>query len=188
MERAFFHFNKDNSFAYGSKETYAQSIRIERSLLNLRIHIVQKGDILYDIANKYNVDLEELISLNPQLSSPDMIMPGMKIKIPSASKQVRTDVEKTENTAKDIRNVQRSTSEMAEMQAKTTERPMGDRMEDDHVEKKEIQAEVPKKFEPLYPVRPTGEAPKFPTYSNMEKVLSEKEKGKERLPEKVKKD
>lgn len=50
----------------------------------MRIHIVQKGDTLWKIAKKYNVDFEQLKSLNSHLSDPDMIMPGMKIKVPSS--------------------------------------------------------------------------------------------------------
>ena len=49
----------------------------------LRIHIVQKGDTLWKIAQKYNVDFEELKRLNSHLSDPNTLMPGMKIKIPS---------------------------------------------------------------------------------------------------------
>lgn len=56
----------------------------------MRIHIVQRGDTLFEIAKHYGVDFEELVKLNSQLSSPDMIMPGMKIKIPGESKQVRS--------------------------------------------------------------------------------------------------
>lgn len=51
----------------------------------MKIHIVQKGDTLWKIAEKYNVDFEQLKNMNTQLSDPDMIMPGMKIKIPSGS-------------------------------------------------------------------------------------------------------
>jgi spore coat assembly protein SafA len=48
----------------------------------VKIHIVQKGDTLWKLAKKYGVNFEELKKLNSQLSNPDMIMPGMKIKIP----------------------------------------------------------------------------------------------------------
>ncbi|HHY72870.1 MAG TPA: SafA/ExsA family spore coat assembly protein [Bacillus bacterium] len=51
----------------------------------MKIHIVQKGDTLWKIAQKYGVDFNELKSVNSQLSNPDMIMPGMKIKIPTGS-------------------------------------------------------------------------------------------------------
>lgn len=51
----------------------------------MRIYIVQKGDTLWKIAQKYGVDFEELKNLNNHLPDPDMIMPGMKIKIPTKS-------------------------------------------------------------------------------------------------------
>ena len=51
----------------------------------MKIHIVQKGDTLWKLAKKYGVQFEELKKLNSQLSNPDMIMPGMKIKVPSAA-------------------------------------------------------------------------------------------------------
>ncbi|WP_299091674.1 SafA/ExsA family spore coat assembly protein [uncultured Metabacillus sp.] len=51
----------------------------------MKIHIVQKGDTLWKIAKKYGVDFEELKSMNTQLSNPDLIMPGMKIKVPSGN-------------------------------------------------------------------------------------------------------
>ncbi|MDW8781527.1 spore coat assembly protein ExsA, partial [Bacillus cereus] len=51
----------------------------------MKIHIVQKGDTLWKIAKKYGVDFDTLKKTNTQLSNPDLIMPGMKIKVPSKS-------------------------------------------------------------------------------------------------------
>ncbi|WP_100333355.1 SafA/ExsA family spore coat assembly protein [Bacillus alkalisoli] len=59
----------------------------------MKIHIVQKGDTLWKIAQKYNVNFEALKSANSQLSNPDMIMPGMKIKVPTASVQVKQETQ-----------------------------------------------------------------------------------------------
>ncbi|WP_017755939.1 SafA/ExsA family spore coat assembly protein [Calidifontibacillus oryziterrae] len=55
----------------------------------MKIHIVQKGDTLWKIAQKYGVDFQELKNVNTQLSNPDMIMPGMKIKVPTGSVPVK---------------------------------------------------------------------------------------------------
>ncbi|WP_329955792.1 SafA/ExsA family spore coat assembly protein [Calidifontibacillus erzurumensis] len=55
----------------------------------MKIHIVQKGDTLWKIAQKYGVDFNELKQVNSHLSNPDMIMPGMKIKIPTGSVPVK---------------------------------------------------------------------------------------------------
>ncbi|CAN2247844.1 morphogenetic protein associated with SpoVID (inner coat morphogenesis) [Bacillus subtilis] len=57
----------------------------------MKIHIVQKGDSLWKIAEKYGVDVDEVKKLNTQLSSPDSIMPGMKIKVPSEGVLVRKE-------------------------------------------------------------------------------------------------
>ncbi|MBM7572048.1 SafA/ExsA family spore coat assembly protein, partial [Aquibacillus albus] len=60
----------------------------------MKIHVVQQGETLWKIAQKYGVDFEELKKLNSHLSNPDMIMPGMKIKIPSSTKQVKKEEQK----------------------------------------------------------------------------------------------
>jgi len=57
----------------------------------VKIHIVQKGDTLWKIAKKYGVNFEELKKMNSQLSNPDMIMPGMKIKVPTAGGSVKKE-------------------------------------------------------------------------------------------------
>jgi morphogenetic protein associated with SpoVID len=62
----------------------------------VKIHIVQKGDTLWKIAQKYGVDFEQLKKINGHLSNPDMIMPGMKIKVPTAGVPVKKEVPKKE--------------------------------------------------------------------------------------------
>ncbi|WP_027407943.1 SafA/ExsA family spore coat assembly protein [Anoxybacteroides tepidamans] len=62
----------------------------------MKIHIVQKGDTLWKIAQKYGVDFEQLKKINGQLSNPDDIMPGMKIKIPTAGVPVKKEAPKKE--------------------------------------------------------------------------------------------
>ncbi|WP_182103421.1 SafA/ExsA family spore coat assembly protein [Niallia taxi] len=57
----------------------------------MKIHIVQKGDTLWEIAKKYGVNFEELKMLNSQLSNPDMIMPGMKVKVPTAGGSIKKE-------------------------------------------------------------------------------------------------
>ncbi|WP_144532543.1 SafA/ExsA family spore coat assembly protein [Bacillus pumilus] len=66
----------------------------------MKIHIVQKGDSLWKISKKYGVDFQELKKLNSQLSNPDLIMPGMKIKIPSSGVPVKTDHQKAKEMPK----------------------------------------------------------------------------------------
>ncbi|MBB6451906.1 morphogenetic protein associated with SpoVID [Salirhabdus euzebyi] len=57
----------------------------------MKIHIVQKGETLWKIAQKYNVDFNKLKEMNTHLSNPENIMPGMKIKVPTQSKPVKKE-------------------------------------------------------------------------------------------------
>ncbi|XJZ26354.1 SafA/ExsA family spore coat assembly protein [Bacillota bacterium Lsc_1132] len=57
----------------------------------MKIHIVQKGDTLWKIAKKYGVNFEELKKMNSQLSNPDMIMPGMKVKVPTSGGMIKKE-------------------------------------------------------------------------------------------------
>ncbi|GGE75452.1 LysM peptidoglycan-binding domain-containing protein [Priestia taiwanensis] len=55
----------------------------------MKIHIVQKGDTLWTIAKKYNVNFDEVKRLNAQLSNSEDVAPGMKVKVPVVSTSVR---------------------------------------------------------------------------------------------------
>lgn len=65
----------------------------------MKIHIAQKGETLWNIAKKYNVSFEELKNNNTQLSSPEAMYPGMKIKVPVAKVAIpkKTEVASVEN-------------------------------------------------------------------------------------------
>ena len=69
--------------------------------IRVKIHIVQKGDTLWKIAKKYGVNFEELKKMNSQLSNPDMIMPGMKIKVPTARSKYK---ERSSNRGTKVNN------------------------------------------------------------------------------------
>ncbi|QMV43824.1 LysM peptidoglycan-binding domain-containing protein [Cohnella cholangitidis] len=49
----------------------------------MKIHMVKQGDSLYSIAQKYGVTLEDIVKANPDISNPDAIEVGMKVKVPS---------------------------------------------------------------------------------------------------------
>ncbi|WP_369417953.1 LysM peptidoglycan-binding domain-containing protein [Cohnella mopanensis] len=49
----------------------------------MKIHMVKQGDSLYSIAQKYGVSLEDIVKANPDISNPDAIEVGMKVKVPS---------------------------------------------------------------------------------------------------------
>jgi len=51
----------------------------------VKLHVVKEGETLWGIAQKYGVSLDELIKANPQIQNPDVIHPGMKVKIPASA-------------------------------------------------------------------------------------------------------
>ncbi|WXB92165.1 SafA/ExsA family spore coat assembly protein [Bacillus sp. FJAT-52991] len=67
----------------------------------MKIHIVQKGDTLWTIAKKYGVNFEELKKMNAQLSNPDLIMPGMKIKVPTPAGMTNKEMPKSGTVEKE---------------------------------------------------------------------------------------
>ncbi|AZK46514.1 LysM peptidoglycan-binding domain-containing protein [Paenibacillus lentus] len=58
----------------------------------MKIHIVKKGDTLFDLSKKYNVPLQKLIEANPQISNPDQLGVGMKVKIPTTAVPVEEGI------------------------------------------------------------------------------------------------
>lgn len=121
----------------------------------MKIHIVQKGDTLAKIANEYGIDLGNLISFNPQLSSPDMIMPGMKVKIPTETKPVQKEKgqkllvteqkdQKVQSEADEKKEQKKSSNAMQERNSVT--RPIGDAIEMDEQMKKPVKAHYPRTF------------------------------------------
>ncbi|HHU29091.1 MAG: SafA/ExsA family spore coat assembly protein [Bacillota bacterium] len=49
---------------------------------SVTVYIVQKGDTLFKIAQRFGVSLDALIAANPEITDPDKIFPGQKILIP----------------------------------------------------------------------------------------------------------
>lgn len=46
-------------------------------------YVVQPGDTLFSIARRYGLTVEEILRANPQITNPDLIMPGEVIFIPA---------------------------------------------------------------------------------------------------------
>lgn len=104
----------------------------------MKIHIVQNGDTLYLLAKSYKVELANLIESNPQLANPDILMPGMKITIPTNKKQINLVDKETKKAKPEL-----------------MKRPIGEMKEDDHKARR-----IDEQNKPLYPVVPIGEAHK----------------------------
>src|SRR5699024_8675693 len=128
-------FNFFGLYAYVGKEQIAHIVKNERRMICLKIHIVQKGDTLWEIAKKYNVDFEEMKQINSQLSSPDMIMPGMKVKIPSSTKVVKKESKVPKEKQK---------SHLEHPYKDISPKPLPTIAEDDHKKPKEVKVEKPK--------------------------------------------
>jgi len=153
----------------------------------LKIHIVQKGDTLWEIAKMYDVDFEELEQSNSQISSPDMIMPGMKIKIPSTSKSVKKEAPMKEKTVKE-----------KETKEQPTKKPAPVVKGDEKEKKKEVKPEIPLPQMPQTPQIPEYPIMHMPTYEqemknytmiNMPQVEEvKKEKSEETTSKKEKKE
>ncbi|SDC21211.1 SafA/ExsA family spore coat assembly protein [Shouchella lonarensis] len=81
----------------------------------MRIHIVQKGDTLWKLAKKYEVDYEQLKEANHALSNPEMLMPGMKVKVPTGTVAVRKESQQTtEEKNEPVISIKGSTKERDE--------------------------------------------------------------------------
>ena len=112
----------------------------------MRIHIVQKGDTLWKIAQKYGVNFEQLKSMNTHIANPDAIMPGMKIKIPTTAGYVKKEMPVKEMPVKKEKPI----AEHPFAQEKPQALPVEEEMPVPE-QPKEIMKEVPK---PIYMPKP----------------------------------
>lgn len=46
------------------------------------IHVVKRGEALWQIADRYNVTIEDIVNLN-KLNNPDILLPGHALLIPT---------------------------------------------------------------------------------------------------------
>lgn len=127
----------------------------------MKIHIVQKGDTLWELSKEYGVDFEELKQMNSQISSPDMIMPGMKITIPSSKKAVKKET----MPAKEIQK-----KETTQPYKEISPKPMPVIKEDDNEKQMMVKPELP--IQPEMPVQPL---PQMPTQPMMQTPIMEQE-------------
>jgi len=106
----------------------------------VKIHIVQKGDSLWKIAKKYGVNFELLKKTNSQLSNPDMLMPGMKIKIPETNSSPKKEMDTKVNFGVKEAPVQH----MTQAKPQALKQPAAKEMPIQYKEKKEAVKEMPK--------------------------------------------
>ncbi|OMP67560.1 LysM peptidoglycan-binding domain-containing protein [Domibacillus epiphyticus] len=95
----------------------------------MKIHIVQRGDTLQSISEKHRVSVEEVKKLNAHLANPEMIVPGMKIKLPdSAGHKISDHPYADKKPVPYPPNMEMEMEEMGEMKEKEMkemkERPM----------------------------------------------------------------
>ena len=46
---------------------------------------VQEGDTVHRIARQFSVSVQEIMALNPQLTNPDLLIPGQRICLPESA-------------------------------------------------------------------------------------------------------
>lgn len=75
-------------------------------------HIVRAGETLWRISQRYNVTLNSLISLNTQISNPNLIYPGQRINLPDIN-----DVTSIENQVIQLVNQERTARGISPLRA-----------------------------------------------------------------------
>lgn len=75
-------------------------------------HIVRAGETLWRISQRYNVTLNSLISLNTQISNPNLIYPGQRINLPGIN-----DVNSIENQVIQLVNQERTARGISPLRA-----------------------------------------------------------------------
>jgi choline dehydrogenase-like flavoprotein len=53
----------------------------------LKVYIAGSGDTLFNISNKFQIGLDQLIAVNPHISSPYLLIAGLSVNIPAEARQ-----------------------------------------------------------------------------------------------------
>jgi uncharacterized YkwD family protein/spore coat assembly protein SafA len=73
------------------------------------IHTVVSGDTMWKISLRYKIGLNQLISINPQITNPNLIYPGQKINVPnSGNVEQPGSTTNIENKVVELVNIERS--------------------------------------------------------------------------------
>ncbi len=159
----------------------------------MKIHIVKKGDTLWNIAKMYGVDFEEIKQMNAHLAEPDMIMPGMKIRIPVHQKEMHkakkehksVKKEKMPTTQKEEKHVKEIQKEPVKQEVPKQTKPIEQIKEDDEKHLKPVKPVVPfeQQKSPSLHMQPMPTMPKMPEYPHISPVQEEKVEKKEKKKE-----
>lgn len=152
----------------------------------MKIHIVKKGDTLWKIAEMYDVDFEELKQMNGHLSHPDMIMPGMKIRVPVHKKETKKEHKshKKEEKIPKKKETQKGEQKPKEQVKKPQPaKPVEEIKEDDSKDHIHIQPVIP--FEQQKsPSLNMNKIPSMPSIPDLPEMAPMKEEKKEKPKEK----
>ena len=85
---------------------------VQTASMSTKSYIIQDGDSMWYICNKFQVGISEVISINPQVSDPNMIYSGSTLKIPNLD-----DVKAIENQVITLVNIERSKVGLSELKA-----------------------------------------------------------------------
>jgi len=58
----------------------------------MKYHVVQINETVHDIARKYQISVEEIMKLNRHITSPEYIIPGMKLRLPVLTEEVSEEL------------------------------------------------------------------------------------------------
>ncbi|NLC95168.1 MAG: LysM peptidoglycan-binding domain-containing protein, partial [Bacilli bacterium] len=58
----------------------------------MKYHVVQVNETVHDVARKYQISVEEIMKLNRHITSPEYIIPGMKLRLPVLTEEVSEEL------------------------------------------------------------------------------------------------
>lgn len=162
----------------------------------MKIHIVQKGDTLWKLAEKYGVDFEKLKEVNKHLANPDELMPGMKVKIPVSPVKAKKEDAPKKGSKKDALKPlpKKGLPKKDELKGKAKkDLPKADELKKAPKKdvKEEPKKEIPKKEEMKKELPKKEEVKKdVPKKEEVKKAVPKKEEVKKDVPKKeeIKKD
>ncbi|MBU5590694.1 SafA/ExsA family spore coat assembly protein [Clostridium sp. MSJ-4] len=102
LKKRTFFFSLCLFLCFGVKNVMAQTL-----------YTVQPNDSMWKIAVKYQIGVSEIINANPEVSNPNLIYPGQKLKIPALSEQITTH----ENEVLRLVNLERTNRGLAPLKS-----------------------------------------------------------------------